>query len=218
MRTGTFVKRKRVDRYHDLSRTVLRDGNYVVSTGEMTRPLYQATSTDGGASWSQPRPVPGAAGACLRLLVLDNGVLALSFGRYTLWGALSMVILIVVLWLFVRQYTQLLVAGASVLLLVASAGALPAFHRRGQTNTGINLLLASILVLMVGLTFVVPELLPAIGIEGIFRDVTEKRRVDKYLAQTEKLASIGQLASGVAHEINNPLGVIKCYAGLIAKS
>ena len=55
------------------------------------------------------------------------------------------------------------------------------------------------------------------GIDCIFRNVTEKRRVEKYLAQTEKLASIGELASGVAHEINNPLGVIKCYAKLIAK-
>jgi len=55
------------------------------------------------------------------------------------------------------------------------------------------------------------------GVEGIFRDVTEKRRVEQYLAQTEKLASIGELASGVAHEINNPLGVIKCYGNLIAK-
>lgn len=81
MRTGTSLKRKKVNRYHDLSQTVLRDGNYVVSTGEMTRPLYQATSTDDGASWSPPRPVPGAVGACPRLLVLDNGVLALSFGR-----------------------------------------------------------------------------------------------------------------------------------------
>ena len=52
----------------------------------------------------------------------------------------------------------------------------------------------------------------------MLRDVTEMRRMDKYLAQTEKLASIGQLASGVAHEINNPLGVIQCYANLIAKS
>jgi signal transduction histidine kinase len=56
------------------------------------------------------------------------------------------------------------------------------------------------------------------GITAMLRDVTEMRRMDKYLAQAEKLASIGQLASGVAHEINNPLGVIQCYANLIAKS
>jgi PAS domain S-box-containing protein len=56
------------------------------------------------------------------------------------------------------------------------------------------------------------------GITAMLRDVTDRRRMDKYLAQTEKLASIGQLSSGVAHEINNPLGVIQCYANLIAKS
>ena len=56
------------------------------------------------------------------------------------------------------------------------------------------------------------------GIEAILRDVSEHRRVEKYLAQTEKLASIGELASGVAHEINNPLGVIKCYANLMSKA
>jgi two-component system NtrC family sensor kinase len=56
------------------------------------------------------------------------------------------------------------------------------------------------------------------GIDAMFRDVTEKRRIEKYLAQAEKLASIGQLASGVAHEINNPLGVIQCYADLIARA
>lgn len=54
-----------------------------------------------------------------------------------------------------------------------------------------------------------------IGFEGFLRDVTNKKRLEKQLAQTEHLASIGQLAAGVAHEINNPLGVIKCYADLI---
>ena len=57
-----------------------------------------------------------------------------------------------------------------------------------------------------------------IGIDAMLRDVTEIRRIEKHLVQTEKLASIGQLASGVAHEINNPLGVIQCYSNLIAKS
>ncbi len=56
------------------------------------------------------------------------------------------------------------------------------------------------------------------GFEGIIRDVTDRRKLEKHLAQTEKLASIGQLAAGVAHEINNPLGVIKCYANLISRN
>ena len=57
-----------------------------------------------------------------------------------------------------------------------------------------------------------------IGVEGVIRDVTKRKQMDKYLAQTEKLASIGQLAAGIAHEINNPLGVIKCYSDLIHKN
>ena len=56
------------------------------------------------------------------------------------------------------------------------------------------------------------------GFEGTIRDITEKRRIEKQLSQTEKLASIGQLAAGVAHEINNPLGVIMCYSNLIEKN
>ncbi|HMK64834.1 MAG TPA: ATP-binding protein [Thermodesulfobacteriota bacterium] len=42
----------------------------------------------------------------------------------------------------------------------------------------------------------------------IIRDTTESKIVEQQLANTEKLASLGKLAAGVAHEINNPLGVI----------
>jgi PAS domain S-box-containing protein len=56
------------------------------------------------------------------------------------------------------------------------------------------------------------------GFEGVLRDVTERKEFEKYLVQTEKLASLGQLAAGVAHEINNPLSVIKCYSDLIKKN
>ncbi len=47
------------------------------------------------------------------------------------------------------------------------------------------------------------------------RDVTEIKEVEKKIRQTEKLVAVGQLAAGVAHEINNPLGVILCYADII---
>lgn len=47
------------------------------------------------------------------------------------------------------------------------------------------------------------------------RDVTQERHMLVSMQQSEKLATVGQLAAGLAHEINNPLGVIKCYAELL---
>ncbi|KAF0180790.1 MAG: sensory box sensor histidine kinase [Nitrospirae bacterium] len=43
---------------------------------------------------------------------------------------------------------------------------------------------------------------------GIGRDITEKKKIEQRMSHTEKLASVGTLAAGVAHEINNPLAVI----------
>ena len=50
-----------------------------------------------------------------------------------------------------------------------------------------------------------------------YRDVTEERSMSRQLAHAEKLASIGRLAGGVAHEINNPLGGILAFTQILMK-
>lgn len=49
------------------------------------------------------------------------------------------------------------------------------------------------------------------------REITEQKKVEQKIQQTEKLVALGQLASGVAHEINNPLGIILCYVDLLQR-
>jgi two-component system NtrC family sensor kinase len=44
------------------------------------------------------------------------------------------------------------------------------------------------------------------------KDVTAQRRIEQQLVRTDKLASLGTLVAGIAHEINNPLGIIAGYS------
>jgi two-component system NtrC family sensor kinase len=46
------------------------------------------------------------------------------------------------------------------------------------------------------------------GAVALFQDLSEVTRMRSHVLQREKMASIGQLAAGVAHEINNPMGFI----------
>lgn len=50
---------------------------------------------------------------------------------------------------------------------------------------------------------------------AIYRDVTEQRKLEEQLRQAQKLEVIGQFAAGMAHDLNNLLGVMVGYSELI---
>ncbi len=51
-----------------------------------------------------------------------------------------------------------------------------------------------------------------IGVSGTIQDVTEHKRLEQQLIQASKLATLGEMAAGIAHEINQPLHVIRMLA------
>src|SRR3989339_306045 len=56
------------------------------------------------------------------------------------------------------------------------------------------------------------------GIVCVLRDLREIKTLQSQVVQSEKMAAVGQLAGGVAHEINNPLGGVLGFAQVIARN
>ncbi len=51
----------------------------------------------------------------------------------------------------------------------------------------------------------------------VFQDITEQKRLQYQLIQSQKIQSIGTLAGGIAHDFNNILGIIMGYASLLER-
>ena len=52
----------------------------------------------------------------------------------------------------------------------------------------------------------------------LFEEVTEKRRLQDQLLQSEKMSAIGQLIAGVAHDLNNPLASVVGFSDLLGEA
>ncbi len=55
------------------------------------------------------------------------------------------------------------------------------------------------------------------GLSCIFLDITQRKKMEKHLARMDRLASLGELASGIAHEIRNPLAGIGGALQILSK-
>ncbi|MFT9497526.1 two-component system sensor histidine kinase NtrB [Anaerosolibacter sp.] len=55
------------------------------------------------------------------------------------------------------------------------------------------------------------------GMVIILEDITELKRLEAQIRRVDKLSAVGELASGIAHEIRNPLGIIKTISQTINK-
>jgi PAS domain S-box-containing protein len=58
----------------------------------------------------------------------------------------------------------------------------------------------------------------AVAVQGMARDITERRRLEEQLWVTQKMEAVGRLAGGIAHEFGNVLTIISGYCALILGS
>lgn len=56
------------------------------------------------------------------------------------------------------------------------------------------------------------------GVIAVFQDLTEARRIEERLRHEDRLAALGEFAAGLAHEIRNPLNVIKGSVDMLRES
>lgn len=55
----------------------------------------------------------------------------------------------------------------------------------------------------------------AVAFECFAKDITERKKMERQILQADRLASLGELSAAVAHEVNNPLGLILGYTQLL---
>lgn len=73
------------------------------------------------------------------------------------------------------------------------------------------------IIVLLSMTLISPESVGSRAYHGIAKDITVRKRMERQLQRADRLASLGQMSAGIAHEINNPLGIILGYSQLIMR-
>lgn len=114
-----------------------------------------------------------------------------------------------------REFASLVEDDERKRLLPVLIGAL-----RGQSATGVEVRIKSqrgSVRLLMNTASVLSADGEVEGVIAIGRDVTEIRELERRIVHAEKLATVGQLAAGVVHELNNPLTSISVYSDYLLK-
>jgi len=71
--------------------------------------------------------------------------------------------------------------------------------------------------IMITTTLLVDEVSKKLGALGVFQDITDLRDLQEKMREADRLAALGKLSAGLAHEIKNPLSAIKTFVQLVPK-
>ena len=89
-------------------------------------------------------------------------------------------------------------------------------HTERTPDGDIDLTLGDRLYTCVLRTLTHPTGLPA-GRLGLFRDITDQRKIERRMRETDRISILASLAAGIAHEIRNPLTTAKGFLQLFAE-
>ncbi len=56
------------------------------------------------------------------------------------------------------------------------------------------------------------------GVQGVMRDISQQKKMTERLVSADRLASLGEMAAGLAHEVNNPLTAVMGFAYLLMQN